>query len=80
MSGQNLPAPVRPDPAMLKLIEQAQKAERYDFVVKMLKEIELLEGDIGRQRRSRARMAALNTVALEAKIAEIKLLISAVIG
>jgi hypothetical protein len=78
--GQNLPVPVRADPDTLRLVRHAQKAERYDTLVFMLKEIEILEGDVLRHRRSRSKMAAMTILALEAKITELRLLISTIIA
>lgn len=65
---------------MHKIMSYAQKAEAFDTIATMFKEIELLEKDVESLRRSRSKNAPLNQVALIAKIAELKLLIAGIIA
>jgi hypothetical protein len=58
----------------------AQKAEAFDTLSMLLKEIALLETDIARLRKSRSKSAAINEVALISKIHELKLLMTNIIA
>lgn len=67
------PAPlISADPRVLALAENAKKAQAFDIMCALLKDIALLEGDLAATQKSRARSSGINAIAMAAKISELK--------